>query len=113
MNATVNYDTAFALKAAGFSPPAPNDEQFWFNLIDGTKMLITSGYLLNRAMLAPTATDILAQFPHATLEKIIGGQWVCRWPITERGFGYDERFGDCPHETTAEGYLAWKKYKGL
>lgn len=124
MNTTVNYDTALALKAAGFDQPEKEHGQIWLDRrggdwiigcyptkdvlraveVDGTRWEFlhdTNGFVF-----APTATDILAVFPGATLSKISGSGWVCKYPITS--MYDDEHFSDCPHTACAEGWMAWK-----
>ena len=55
----------------------------------------------------PTALDIIAQMPGATIGKLSNGDWACSWnlPNNYRDFRQDQ----CPHKAAALAFIAWKK----
>lgn len=120
---TVSHETALKLAEAGFAPPEAHDGQFWFDVDNDLYVVKYTKYKshVNMAFIgrdyrdlckeksdfdlfAPTATDILSQFPG--MLKMRDGQWQCSFTVTQ--FFDDCYYDDCPHEAAAKAFLAWK-----
>jgi len=88
MSQTVDIKTARELRDAGFPQTSIN--------------------VLNKPGLTfPTAFDILAQMPGATIGMLLNGQWACSWDLPNNY--RDWRQDPCPHKAAALAFIAWKE----
>lgn len=125
---TVNKETAFALKEAGFPQPEPAFGQVWYDTNEMPMVIVFVSYkgiftftayydngkvqpyvLLREALaemaFAPNAVDILAEMPaSARLSRSIESEWVVKRTITQ--FYDEESFVANPHTAAAHSYLA-------
>ena len=99
MNQTVDFETAKELRAAGF----PQGEDV---LVpdDRNRSVLRS---VSPSIKMPTALEIIEQMPHATIDKLITGEWACYFPLPNNYMDY--RQDPCPHRAAALAFIAWKK----
>lgn len=125
---TVNKQTAFALKEAGFPQPSPQFGQVWYHTNDVPLVVVSISeqgtfiftayadkgkiqqYIFNREVLAemafaPNAVDILAEMPLAIIRRT-SSDYEVRYPFNGKAV---YSYNDCPHEAMAAIFL--KQFK--
>ena len=122
---TVNKQTAFELKEAGFPQPIPAFGQVWWHM-DGSLHVVMrkgefhtitryiqddrvcAGFFNDEALaemaFAPNAVDILAEMPSGdAILKVSSSLYECSCFSNSKSF---IMFGESPHEAMASRYLA-------
>lgn len=127
MKNTVNFETAIALKEAGFPQPEPKFGQFWYDAGAGIWVVGESGPLVmrslssraemaledvdeNAAVFAPTAIEILEQLPelYAIYRWDTIGGWCIDIGEPREATGTPFSAKDAP-QAAAKAYLELKK----
>ncbi len=133
MKNVVSFETAIALKEAGFPQPEPEAEQFWYNPDFGLfvvgprshgfayrhisifypetgKVYEKEQGKFSDCVFAPDVADILKQLPgwYASLDRT---KWVCVNGYPEKGD--KEHINDNPAEAAAAAWLQTHRKKDL
>lgn len=117
MKITVTFETAKALRDAGFpQPESVAKGQYWYSANGGEDMLFSVVSFLEETtktvkkkgwIFAPQAHDVLEQlgWEFYLLFDQTAPQWICNQPSNEVGIWTDKN----PHEAAAKAYLQLHK----